>query len=507
MAAASNKPGAVHYALIVFVMATVVLGITTYMFHRDYSDEVVKSAEMQTKVSKYEREIKNKDDDIQTLKKLNGPNFDLIDDPTNPQNANTVKSAVQKEMADQGQLVAGTTVVETLKKLREALDTVTTDRDAKAAQIKKLNDDMDAQQKRLTAQVDTASKAQTKAEADKRDVISVQDERLKAKQDEVDRLKTDVNSINSEFATAKEAWDRDLKAKLNEISQLERRIELLTEKLNDLEKLSFEVADGLVQRVDNSSKLVWINLGSDDFLKPRMTFSVYSKENQGVGRGAEDVKGKIEVTRILGPHIAEARIAEEDLFRPMVANDLLYTPLWSPGLVEKVAFVGLIDLDGDGKSDWDEMLQLLALAGASVDTFVDESGKRLPDGSKITVQTKFLVRGFIPEPDTVAANDKERVLEIRKHEAEMVKEARINGVRTIKLNDFLAFIGFESKRRVFRPGQDRPFNLRSGATSASANEVPIDRSSTGNVSGSFRKSMPQLSSDGHTSKLFTPGAK
>jgi hypothetical protein len=36
MAAASNKPGAVHYALIVFVMATVVLGITTYMFHRDY---------------------------------------------------------------------------------------------------------------------------------------------------------------------------------------------------------------------------------------------------------------------------------------------------------------------------------------------------------------------------------------------------------------------------------------------------------------------------------------
>jgi hypothetical protein len=271
--------------------------------------------------------------------------------------------------------------------------------------------------------------------------------------------------------------------------------------------LSFEVADGLVQRVDNSSKLVWINLGSDDFLKPRMTFSVYSKENQGVGRGAEDVKGKIEVTRILGPHIAEARIAEEDLFRPMVANDLLYTPLWSPGLVEKVAFVGLIDLDGDGKSDWDEMLQLLALAGASVDTFVDESGKRLPDGSKITVQTKFLVRGFIPEPDTVAANDKERVLEIRKHEAEMVKEARINGVRTIKLNDFLAFIGFESKRRVFRPGQDRPFNLRSGATSASANEVPIDRSSTGNVSGSFRKSMPQLSSDGHTSKLFTPGAK
>jgi hypothetical protein len=54
--------------------------------------------------------------------------------------------------------------------------------------------------------------------------------------------------------------------------------------------------------------------------------------------------------------------------------------------------------------------------------------------------------------------------------------------------------------------------LKAGAASASAGESIGDRSSTGSVSGSFnsatsKKSAPQKSSDGHTSKLFTPAAK
>jgi hypothetical protein len=492
MAAASNKPGAVHYALIVFVMITVVLGIVSYMNHREYSDQAAAMTELTKQVSDSKRLVSARVDEVQALKKTIGYMFDLVDDATNPQNANTVKAAALKNMADFGKEFAGKDYAESMQKLREALDAALADRDSKAGQVATLEKDLKAERDKLNARVDTASKAQTKAESDKRDVISVQDERLKAKQDELDKVKQDNNTLTADLAAEKEAHEKTLKT--------------------EIEKTSFEIAKGLIQRVDNSAKLVWINLGSDDFLKPRMTFSVYSKENHGVGRGAEDIKGKIEVTRILGSHIAEARILDEDLFRPMVANDLIYTPLWSPGLVEKIAFVGLMDLDGDGKSDWEELKQLLAISGADVDTYVDENGKRLPEGSKITVHTKFLVRGLIPEPDQVPVTERDRVNEIRKHEIEMVKEARVNGVRTIKLNDFLAFIGFESKRRMFRPGQERPFNLKAGAASASAGESIGDRSSTGSVSGSFnsatsKKSAPQKSSDGHTSKLFTPAAK
>ena len=511
MAAASNKPGAVHYALIVFVMITVILGIVTYQYNRSFSDASVELATKAEELSKLKALVKSGDDQVQVLKKLTGRIFDLIDDNTNPQNVNTVKSAAVKDMNDFGKELVGTNYAETLQKLREALDAALVDRDSKVTQVASLEKDLKAERDRLNVRIDTAGKAQTKAESEKRDVISVQDERLKAKQDDLDKLKQDNNAVTAELAQEKEAREKDNKGKNQEIKNLEIIVDVLREKLDNIEKVSFEVADGLIQRVDNASKLVWINLGDDDFLKPRMTFSVLGKDSQGVGRGAEDVKGKIEVTRILGRHIAEARITDEDLFRPMVANDLIYTPLWSPGLVEKFAFVGLMDLDGDGKSDWEELKHLLAVSGASIDTYVDDAGQRLPENSKITVHTKFLVLGDIPEPDAVSnENDKARIAEIRKHQNEMTKEAKVNGVRPVKLNDFLAYIGFEAKRRTLRPGQDRPFNLKAGATSTSVNEPLGDRSSSGSVSGSYgprKKSTPQLSSDGNTSKLFTPAKK
>ena len=510
MAAASNKPGAVHYALIVFVMITIILGIVLYQYIGLYSTAAIAEAGAKDEASKAKNLIKASDDQVQEAKKLIGRVFDVFSDPKDPNNANTTKAAALKDMNDFGKELVGTNYHETLQKLREALDAAVVDRDAKIETIATLTKDLKAERDRFATRVDTAGKAQSKAEADKRDVISLQDERLKAKQDELDKMKADYNEQSALLAQEKEGREKDNKSKNQQITDLEGIVEKLRSDLNELEKVSFEVPAGLVQRVDNSSKLVWINLGDDDFLKPRMTFSVYGKENQGVGRGAEDVKGKIEITRILGKHIAEARITKEDLFRPMVQNDQIYTPLWSPGLVEKFAFVGLIDIDGDGKSDFEELKQILAISGASVDTYVDDSGKRFPENSKITVGTKFLVRGEIPEPDQVVNDDdKAKVTEIRKHLTDMTKEARVNGVRLVKLSDFLAFMGLEQKRRMFRPGQERPFNLKSGSTSTAVNEPIGDRSSNGNVSGSFgtQKSAPQKASDGHTSKLFSGNGK
>ena len=76
-----------------------------------------------------------------------------------------------------------------------------------------------------------------------------------------------------------------------------RELELVT-------RQSFEVPDGQITWVDYGSKLVWIDIGSDDNLPRSQTFSVYKKSNSGIARGPEDVKGRIEVVRILGPHRA-----------------------------------------------------------------------------------------------------------------------------------------------------------------------------------------------------------
>ena len=504
MAAAANKPGPVHYALVFFIMISVALGITTYMFNRDAADRVVENLKLTDENQKLNKAFRTSDDQIQAMKNKIGIKFDLIDDPNNPQNQATVIWGLDDEIKKNGKDFAGTTVVETLRKLRDALDAASADRDTKAAKIAALEKEVLALKAQYQAQVDSYSTQAKTAERGKLDVIGDREEKINVKIQENSKLKSEINTTRDELAEEKESREKERKDLNSKISGLEIRIDILKDKIDNLEKLSFEVADGVIRRVEHASHTVWINLGEQDFLKTRMTFSVYAKENQGVGRGAEDIKGKIEVTRILGPHMAEARVIDEDLYRPIVSADLIYTPIWSPGLIERISIVGPIDLDHDGRSDREQFHQMMAVAGCVIDNEVDDNGDRIPPDGKITVQTRFLVKGDIPDLADISAEDeKARIIKINAHLSDMQKEARSNGVRIIKLNDFLAYVGYHTKRRTFMTGQSRPFTLKAGAASSGSSSEKIDRSSNGNVSAIFKKAKQakQETSDGATSKV------
>ena len=505
MAAAANKPGAVHYALIMFVMLSVILGIVSYVFNRESNDKSTEIAKLNEENQKLNRVQKTLDDQVQILKTKIGIKFDQVDDPNNPQNQATVVKGLETEMLTNGKDAAGTTVFETLRKLREALDATSADRDSKASKVASLEKEVLGLKNQYQSQVDNYSQQTKDAERDKLGVIGDRDEKVNAKIQEISSIKSKLNAAVDELNQEKESREKERKALNSQISGLEIRIDVLKDKIDNLEKLSFEAADGVIRRVEHNTNTVWINLGDADFLKPRMTFSVYAKENLGVGRGAEDIKGKIEVVRILEPHMAEARVIEEDLYRPMVSGDLIYTPIWSPGLIEKISVIGDIDLDGDGRSDREQFHQMMAVAGCVIDNEVDDNGDRTPPDAKITVQTRFLVKGNIPELlDVTGEEAKNKVKKLQNHFNDMNKEARSNGVRVIKLNDFLAYIGYHTKRRTFLPGQNRPWNLKAGSASESTKDASSDRSSNGNVSGAYSKGRqaPQNQSDGQNSKVF-----
>ena len=75
MAAAANKPGAVHYALVVFMILSMILGILAYMFHRESSDkfaEVAKLIEENRRLNHENRRL------IQFQMALNNPNRSLF---------------------------------------------------------------------------------------------------------------------------------------------------------------------------------------------------------------------------------------------------------------------------------------------------------------------------------------------------------------------------------------------------------------------------------------------
>ena len=78
----------------------------------------------------------------------------------------------------------------------------------------------------------------------------------------------------------------------------------------------------------------------------------------------------------------------------------------------------------------------------------------------------------------------------------MVEEARLRGTRILSLNDFLSYIGYRPQRRLYRPGENRPYNLHQGAHStATTGYGPGNRQSSGQVSGLFSRRRPLKKQD------------
>ena len=315
------------------------------------------------------------------------------------------------------------------------------------------------------------------------------------RQEKVQSLQAELQSQGQEFAAAK----GDCQKRTTQLQKI--NVDLCANK-EKLEKQSFEVPSGYLQLVDMDTQLVWINRGQADSLRKGTTFSVYKQINKGVARGVEDIKGSIEVTRVggdLGPHQAEARITRSKITEPMVPGDPIYTPLWRPGLKEKFAFVGLVDLDNDGVSDRDVLHELVDASNGQIVDEVDDKGERHPPAGNMGVSTKFLVIGKIPDVRQSKPNEVEAAKKIAEWKTKMVNEAQESGVRVVSMEDFLNYIGYDAGRRVWRPGVTEKWNLRSGGEGNVARPGPTGgrQESGGTVSGSINgKGNPMRESSG-----------
>ena len=85
--------------------------------------------------------------------------------------------------------------------------------------------------------------------------------------------------------------------------------------------------DGVITWIDNKTQTVWINLGIVDGLRRHTTFSILSTADHA--RGLPE-RGSIEVTRLIGPHLSEARFVQHQRARRIAKDDLIFSPVWSP---------------------------------------------------------------------------------------------------------------------------------------------------------------------------------
>jgi hypothetical protein len=271
----------------------------------------------------------------------------------------------------------------------------------------------------------------------------------------------------------------------------------------------------MISFVDQDRLICYIDLGVRDELQVGTTFSVYTKSNNGVGRrNTEDVKGKIEVVSLMGPHLAEARIVEQDLGRPVSAEDPIYSPLFTAGQQLEIAVAGLLDFDGNPGSDAEEFRRIVSGARARIAVQTNELGDLVdqdkqslqPDDlkTKISEKTRFLVVGDTGDSTDTQDPVKQAIYRKIQQNAEKMKESALsNGVYVISLSSFLEFIGYSKKRLAWTPTDPFPARLSNGARSTSVNAGLGSRESSGAISGAYsERRKPNPPSTGAVSGLF-----
>jgi hypothetical protein len=432
MAARENQ--GLQIALIIFVMLTIVLTVTTYLFFKSSSEaqDKIKSLTSDNDAKAKAAQQANAESEqfkamigAATTDKVEGVQEATKKDlerygkglPASEQNYRALTKGLATELAN-----ANTRIAEVTAKEKELTEKVKSDEAAHAAAIGEYTTKLTAVSKDLADERTKFGKALGDIEATKKD--------LSKKFTDTQKRYDDLNSKTGEQIAGLEGENTKVKKLLQDINREKQR----SEKAN-------EVADGKISWVNQRSRSVFLNLGAADGLRQLTTFSVYGVDDTNP-LDAER-KGIIQVISLLGPHNAEARIVEDDLSNPLMPGDNVFSPTWEPGRPEHFALAGWMDLNQDGVSDRQEIRDLIAHNGGVIDEELDENGKRT---GQMSIKTKYLVRGDVP-----------KVVEGTKLSgwSEINDEAQTLGVKTINVNDFLKQMGHKV--------QDRTVNLGSGA--------------------------------------------
>jgi len=460
--------------LIVAVMFAIIFGVMAFMFYRSYTDARGDVAGKNEEVRNMQRQRDDALGDNQNLKTMIGVGVGVAVPVA------TIREEFTKEMA--AHLASFPDADRTYKKAVEHLNDAVQTKNASLAKeqaaSQSLRTTLEQRENAAKLQLAKVLGEQKKAADDLQDTSKDYVDRRQKLTDEQKRLLADVDRTKkkADGDVAKIQTDRDrVKAESDKLAvglrQAREKIEVMT-------KPTFEKASGKIEWVNQANRMVWINLGQADNLNRLTSFSVYDGRTGDVTRAVK--KASIEVIQVLGPHLAEARITEDKISNPLLPGDVIHTPLWDPGQQRHFAVTGSIDIDRDGKSDLDLLLTLIRTNGGVVDCWQGQDGKRyVAPGRKSPIDgdTNYLIQGARPDDSSPRP-----WLDV--HSA-INDDADKWAIKKVRLDDFLAQIGYRRETRVITYGTGAPpGQLRSTAPQGGAPK------STGTTSGLFQERKP-----------------
>ncbi len=431
---AARQDQGLVFTLIAFVILFIVAFVAAYVGWKSYGESETHVAELQNQLNSANSAVaKNQGEKEQLSKWMGVGQFDSVED---------VEKTVKQDMDRYGANFDESrrsyrNIVEYLAKENESISSrlvTATDN------LKKTSDQLlavEAEKEKQVEQYATQMKSAEEDAASQRASFKKDRDSLEAKKQELlDNLAQQEAKYEKQLADV----NTQLKELTENLSKSERaKDNLLAEASKSAE--SFEVPDGRIAWV-NQDGTVWINLGSADALRRQITFSVYDADNRDPAKSSN--KGSIEVTKILGDHMAEAHVTNDDPRNPILTGDQVYSQVWHRGKKLHFALAGIIDLNGDGQNDMKLARDMIELNGGVVDAYVADDGTIK---GEINVNTRYLVLGDYPQEARQAA--------MQAGWEKLSSDAKTNGVEVITLDKFLNQIGYAPDDRVVQLGAGR----------------------------------------------------
>ncbi|MGM0490325.1 MAG: hypothetical protein ACQESR_26670, partial [Planctomycetota bacterium] len=346
----------------------------------------------------------------------------------------------------------------------------------------------------LNQQVAELRRTENQLTQEKASLKQAADKQIEEAKEARDQARKDLATQSEEFAedleAVREKWEQaqteknDKDAQIAELNtqledaraELNKRIEELSgivadqrNKLRGLETTSFESPDAVVTTVNQRGRVLYIDVGAEDNLQPQQTFSVFDKGTTGIMDAQP--KGRIEVRRILGAHVAMCRILEDDVSNVITPGDLVFTPAWSPGKRIHFAIGGFIDITEGPENDADLLAKLIELNGGVID-------------DDVTVQTRYLIEG---ERSAGGQTDMDVAGDLKEDFEQKLETAIEIGVDRLSPQKLLTLMGWEADVTTVTLGSGE---------AAEVVEEGEGEESTEEDSSPFRKRTPPRGSEG-----------
>jgi hypothetical protein len=306
-------------------------------------------------------------------------------------------------------------------------------------------------------------------------------------------LTKQLADLNTEMQNLQEKFRKELKRKDEEIAtfkqervdnQLQpgRRVEEHALLLDiSRGKPLWDTPLGKITRVNVEQGQVGISLGSADGIKPELTFNVFGAG--ATGRAEKQLKGTIEVIRVIDAHSSVARItslydetgreilfndlnrgrAQREAEGAMREGDLLFNMIWG----SRVAIAGYVGITSQAsESPTEQMRQLndfmylLQKHGMIVDAYLD-----LTDGTvkgAVSAKTRYFIRG-----EDLRADPKD---EVRAERAKLVNDG-IQAMRKESIDRGMFIISAENLGHVV--GYRRPRGANQAEASTFIPSIPF----------------------------------